>query len=78
MELRWLNFVGPGTKVHHIDKEYAWVPRTRDFVEDQRKEIWEIKVVGLRRLPTHSFMLQEVGILPTLVYFPLLGRLKGC
>ena len=54
-----------------------WIPRTRDFVVDPRIEIWEIEVVGLRRLPTLSFTLQEVGILLTLVYFPLLGGLKG-
>ena len=77
MELRWLNFVGLRTEVHRIDKGYTWVPRTRVFTEDPRKEIREIEVVEFRRLPTSSFTLQEVGILHTLVYFPLLGGLRG-
>ena len=49
----------------------------RDFVEDPRKEIWEIEIFGLSRLPTRSFTLQEVGILHTLAYFPFLAR-NGC
>ena len=77
-ELCWSNFDGPRTKVHRINKGYTWVPRMRDFVKDPRKEILEIEVVGLRRLPTRSFTLKEGGILPTLVYFPLFGELKGC
>ena len=34
----------------------------------------KIKDFGLGRLPTHSTMLQEVGVLPTLDYF----HFKGC
>ena len=37
----------------------------------------EIKDFGLRRLPTHVSTLQEVEILPTLVYFPLWAKKKG-
>ena len=53
----------------------------RDTHEYQEREIssrikerkfWEIEVVWFRRLPTRSSTLQEVGILPTLVYFPSL------
>ena len=71
--------MGPRTKVHCIDEGYAWVPRTRVLVEDSKKEIQEIEVVGFRRLPTRSSTLQEVGILPTLVLvsiFLLIFRLK--
>ena len=50
----------------------------RDFTEDSKEESREIEFVGFRRLPTRYFTLQEVGILHILVYFPLLGRLKGC
>ena len=32
-------FVGPRTKVHLIDEEYAWIPEKRDLIEDQRGEI---------------------------------------
>ena len=60
-----------------LTRAYEWVPRTRDFTEDPRKGIQEIEVVEFRRLPTHSSKLQEVGILPTLVYFTLLGGLRG-
>ena len=62
-----MDFFGLRTKVYRIDEGYAWVPRTRDFNEDLRKEIREIKDFGLGRLPTRSSMLQEVGTLPTLV-----------
>ena len=66
------------TKVHRIDKGYAWVPRTRYFAEDPKEESRGIEVVGFKRLPTCYLTLQGVWILHTLVYFPLLGRLKGC
>ena len=39
MEFRSSVFVGPRSKVHHIDKGYVWVPRKKDFAEDPRKEI---------------------------------------
>ena len=77
MELRWSDFVGPRTKVHRIDEGYAWVPKTRDFAEDPRKEIQKIEVVGLRWLPTCSSTLQEVGILPTLVLVPIFLLIFG-
>ena len=35
----------------------------------QRRRFWEIKDFGLGRLPTRATTLQEVGILPILVYF---------
>ena len=65
-------------KVHRIDEGYTWVPRTRDFIEDPRKEIRKIEVAGFRRLSTGASTLQEVGIFPTLVYFPCMGGLRGC
>ena len=67
MELRWSDVIGLRTIVHRIDKGYAWVPRSRDFAEDPKKEIREIEVVELRRLSTRSSTLKVVGILLTLV-----------
>ena len=34
-------------KVHRINEGYAWVPKTRDFVEDPSKEFGKSKVSGL-------------------------------
>ena len=47
MELGYSIFVGPKTKVHLLDEGYAWVPKTRDFVEDSRYEFGKSKVSGL-------------------------------
>ena len=47
-EIRWSVFVGSRTKVHVLDKGYAWVLKTRDFDEDSRKEFGKSKVSGLR------------------------------
>ena len=47
MEIRWSAFVGPKTKVHLLDKGYAWLPKTLDFVEDSSKEFGKSKVSGL-------------------------------
>ena len=44
---------------------------------NQERKFWEIEVVGFMRLPIRSSMLQEVEILPTWVYFPLLDGLRG-
>ena len=41
-----LKFIGPRMKVHHIDEGYAWVPKTRDFVEDPSEEFGKSKVSG--------------------------------
>ena len=57
MELHWFDFVRPRTKVHRINEGYTWVPRMRDFIEDPRKEIREIKVSSFRRLPNYYFTL---------------------
>ena len=35
----WSFFFEPRTKVHRIDKGYAWVLGKTDFLEDPRKEI---------------------------------------
>ena len=34
MEISWLEFVGPRTKVHLLAKGYTWVLKTWDFTED--------------------------------------------
>ena len=28
------------TKVYHLNKGYAWLPKTKDFTKDPNKEIW--------------------------------------
>ena len=49
--------------------------KKKDFTEDPNEEILrnrifgEIKDFRIGRLPTHATMLQEVAILPTLIYF---------
>ena len=52
--------------------------KMRDFTEDPKEEIWgKSKISGLGGVldtSYHSTTLQEVGILPTLVYF----YPKGC
>ena len=53
-----------------------YIPERRDFAEDPKEEILEIKDLWLGRLPTYDSTLQEVGILPTLVYFSPLGLEK--
>ena len=50
-EFRRSEFVGPRTKVHLLDKGYAWVPKTRDFVEDSSKEFGKSKVSSFRMCP---------------------------
>ena len=47
MEIRWSVFVGPKKIVHLLDEGYAWILKTRDFVEDSRKKFWKSKVSGL-------------------------------
>ena len=38
-EFRRSEFVKPRTKVHRLDERCTWVPKTRDFAEDPKKEI---------------------------------------
>ena len=47
-EIDWSEFVGSRTKVHLLDKGYAWVPKTWDFTEDSSKEFGKSKVLSLR------------------------------
>ena len=47
MEFRRSEFIGQKTKVHLLDEGYAWVPKTRDFVEDSNKEFEKSKVLSL-------------------------------
>ena len=58
-KFRRSEFVGPRTKVHLLDEGYAWV------IE------FFLGLGGVLETSFSSFMLEEVGILPTLVYFPL-------
>ena len=43
----------------------------------QMRNFQEIEDFGLRRLPTHATMLQDVGILPTMVLVPTFGLIFG-
>ena len=43
----------------------------------QMRRFREIKDFGLGRLPTRATMLQEVGILPTMIYFNHKGLILG-
>ena len=53
------DFVEPRTKVHHIDKGYAYILEIRDFGEDPKEEISKnqrfrkIKDFGIGRFSTH-------------------------
>ena len=69
MKLDCSVFVEPRNKVHLCEESYAWVPETKDFVEDSSEEFGEIVGFGSPGLPKALSSLQEVGILPTLVYF---------
>ena len=73
-EIRWSKFVGP-------IEGYVYLPKLRDFTESPKTEIWGKSKAWtwevFLRLPTHSSMLQEVGILPTLVYFHHKGLILG-
>ena len=73
MEFRLSKFVELITKVHHLDESYACVPEMRDFTKDPNGEIWRKSkfsgLGGVFETSYHSTTLQEVGILPTLVYF---------
>ena len=44
---RWVDFIGPRTKDHLLDKGYVWVSKTRDFVEGSSEEFWKSRVSGL-------------------------------
>ena len=72
---RQLEFVDPITKVHRLDEGYTFVPKMRDFAKNPKEEIWgKSKFLGLGGvLETfdHSTKLQEVRVLPTLVYIHL-------
>ena len=47
MEIGWSEFIGQRTKIHLLDEDYEWVPKTRDFAEDSSKEFGKSKVSGL-------------------------------
>ena len=80
-EIRWSKFIGPRVKVHLLVEGYVYLPKSRDFTESQKEEIWGKSKAWtwevFLRLPTHSSMLQEVGIFPTLVYFHHKGLILG-
>ena len=46
-KFRSFEFIGPRTKVHLLDEDYMWVPKTRDFYGDASKEFEKSKVSGL-------------------------------
>ena len=46
-EFHQLEFVGSRMKVHLLDEGYAWVSKTRDFVEDLSEDFGKSKVLGL-------------------------------
>ena len=50
-KFRQSKFVGPRTKVHHMDEGYVWVPKMRDFVEDPNEEFGKSKVLRFRKCP---------------------------
>ena len=56
-EFHWLEFIEPRTKVHHLDKGYACVPKMKDFTEDPKEEIWR----------NQSFWAKEMFLRPLLV-----------
>ena len=47
MEFRRSEFVGPRTKVHHIDEGYTWVSKTHYIFEDPNEKFGKSKVTGL-------------------------------
>ena len=47
MEIGGSIFVRPRTKDHLLDKGYAWVSKTRDFVEDSSEDFEKSRVLGL-------------------------------
>ena len=54
-----------------------YIPKMRDFIEDPKEEILGNQGFWAREASYHATTLQEVGILPSLVYFPPEG-LFGC
>ena len=72
-EIRRSKFVGQIVKVYLLVEGYAYVPKSRDFTKTPKEEIWGKSNAWawevFLRLPTHSSTLQELRILPTLVYF---------
>ena len=73
MEFRRSEFVKPRVKVHRLDEGYACVPKNEEF--RRRSKGGDLKkskfpgLGGVLETSYHSTTLQEVGVLPTLVYF---------
>ena len=44
-EIGWSEFIRLRTKVHLLDKSYAWVLKSWDFAEDLSKEFEKSKVL---------------------------------
>ena len=77
-EFRRSEFVELRVKVHLLDEGYVYIQKKGGISPKiQRKRFQEIKDFGLGRLPTHATMLQEVGILPIMVYFHHKGLILG-
>ena len=39
-KFHWSEFVKPRVKFYLLDKGYAYVPKSKDFIEDPKMEIW--------------------------------------
>ena len=55
MEIGGLVFIGPRIKDHLLDKGYAWVPKTQDFVEDSSEEFRKSRVSSLESVHGTSY-----------------------
>ena len=81
MEFRWSKLVEPRTKVHRLYEGCACVPKKDRFHRifkggDLEKSKFS-GLGGVLETSYHSTTLQEVKIIPTLVYFHNLGCFKG-
>ena len=46
-KIDWSEFVGSRTKVHLLDEDYAWIPKTGDFTKDSSEEFGKSNISGL-------------------------------
>ena len=69
-ELRWSSCVGPRIKVRVLIEGNAWTPKPGVFIGDLSGKFRRPWVLSFRGLRKASSSLQEVGNLPTRVYFP--------
>ena len=71
-------FFGPRTNVNHIDEGYAWIPESPGFAKVSRGRFGKSKASSSesvsRNILERLLTLQEVGNLPTQVYFQSRSR----